>query len=259
MHCRTADGWPADLVARDQVRKIALLKVEASDLPLPQWREHETVRVGEWAIALGLGYGGGEPAVTVGIVSALDRMRGNAVQTDAKLSPANYGGPLCDIDGRVIGICVPMAQRPGELAGVELYDAGIGFAVPKSRVDAIVTELMTGRSIYRGWLGVQVDARTHGSAEILRVADPSPLRLAGIKPGDRIVWAEGRDVHHYGDLVQAIYMIPAGQEIYLVIARDGLEFGTTVVLSRNTELGTLPDVEEPFDPAIPTLPNRLLP
>ena len=97
--------------------------------------------------------GGTEPALSVGIISAKNRMHSNAVQTDAKLSPLNFGGPLCDIHGRVVGITVPMAQRPGELAGVEMYDSGVGFAVPKHRLDAIVSELRTGRSFYRGWLG----------------------------------------------------------------------------------------------------------
>ena len=165
----------ADLIARDQVRKIAILKVDATDLAVPQWVDPGRVKVGQWAIALGLGFGGDRPSVTVGIVSALDRMKHNAIQTDAKLSPANYGGPLCDIHGRIIGLCVPMAQRPGELAGVEMYDSGIGFAVPKNRVDAIAEYLMTGRSFYRGWLGMQSNPQGSGGAKIVKIARPSPL------------------------------------------------------------------------------------
>lgn len=143
-----ADGrrLAADLVARDQVRKLALLKIDAGGLTPPEWVPRDQIEVGQWAVALGLGFGGDSPAVTVGIVSALNRMHGNAIQTDAKLSPANYGGPLCDLQGRVLGICVPMAQRPGELAGVEFYDAGIGFALPKERVESIAAELLKGRS-----------------------------------------------------------------------------------------------------------------
>jgi serine protease Do len=252
-----ADGRQraADLIARDKVRKIALLKVDATGLAVPVWRNVDDIRVGEWAVALGLGFGGDEPSVTVGIVSALDRMHGNAVQTDAKLSPANYGGPLCDVSGRIVGISVPMAQRPGELAGIKMYDSGVGFAVPKHRIDDIVAELKKGRSFYRGWLGIQIDPLVIGAVGIRRVADPSPMRAAGVRPGDRIVWAEGRKLHHFGDLVQAIYMIPAGEQVYLSLERDTIEFGLAVNLARNTELGPLPEEPEPFDPSSP-FPTR---
>lgn len=252
-----ADGrrLVADLVARDQVRKIALLKVDATNLPVPVWRDADDVRVGERAIALGLGFGAGEASVTVGIVSALNRMLGNAIQTDAKLSPANYGGPLCDLDGRVIGLCVPMAQRPGELAGIEMYDSGVGFVVPKHRVDEIVSVLKTGQSFYRGWLGMQADPRSKGAVVIRNIADPSPLRAAGVQPGDRLLGADGKPIKHFGQLVQALYMLPAGQQVYLHLDRKGIEYGVAVVLARSTELGELPELEEPFDPANP-FPER---
>ena len=224
-----ADGrrLAAKLIARDQVRKIALLKVNATGLEVPPWRMLDDVRIGEWAVALGLGFGSERPSVTAGIISAVGRMHNNAVQTDAKLSPANYGGPLCDIFGRIIGICVPMAQRPGELAGVEMYDSGVGFAVGKKRVDEIVSVLKTGRSFYRGWLGISVERAGHEGVVIKNVADPSPMLKAGIEPGDRILWAQHRNVHQFRDLVGAIYMIPAGEPVYLHVAREARELTRT--------------------------------
>lgn len=231
----------ADLIARDQVRKIALLKVDATDLAVPEWVDPGHVRVGQWAIALGLGFGGDRPSVTIGIVSALHRMKHNAIQTDAKLSPANYGGPLCDIHGRIIGLSVPMAQRPGELAGVEMYDSGIGFAVPKNRVDAIAEHLMTGRSFYRGWLGMQSDPHGSDGAKIVKIASPSPLEEAGVQVGDVIVRAEGKPIRNLGQLVQAIYMLPAGETVHLGLEREGKAYGVLVTLARNTELGSFPD------------------
>ena len=248
-----ADGrhLVADLVARDHVRKLALLKVDADDLVVPEWVSHQDVRVGQWAIALGLGFGGRDASITVGIVSAWRRMQGNAIQTDAKLNPANYGGPLCDLSGRVIGIAVPMAQRPGELAGVEFYDAGIGFAVPRERVDAIAAELMTGRSFYRGWLGIVLDPRRKDAAIVTNIADPSPMQAVGVLPGDRIVRANGTEIDHFGHLVQALYMIPAGETVPLEIERDDERFTVQVTLARSVDLGSLPDLTEPFDPADP--------
>lgn len=241
----------ADLIARDQVRKIALLKVEASGLTPPQWSTVEKLRVGQSAVALGLGFGGNDPSLTVGIISAVNRMRGNAIQTDAKLNPANYGGPLCDLEGRVIGICVPMAQRAGELAGVELYDSGVGFAVPKHRLDAIVETLMTRGSVYRGWLGFVIDPRSPDAAVILNIAEPSPAHAAGLRPGDKIVRANGQPVLHFGHLVQAIYMVPAGEQVTLEVERDGTAFSAAATLARSGELGPLPELSEPFDPSAP--------
>ena len=253
---RLADGrrLAADLVARDQVRKIALLKVDASNLSVPDWAEVGGVRVGQWAIALGLGFGGDDPSVTVGIISALNRMHGNAIQTDAKLSPANYGGPLCDLSGKIVGICVPMAHRPGELAGVEMYDSGVGFVIPKRRVDEIVAVLMQGRSIYRGWLGMVADSGVTTGVVVANLADPSPLRRVGIQIGDKILSAEGRDIHNFGQLVKALYLVPAGEEIYLHLERDGIEFGVKVTLARSIELGALPEIAEPETPTEPEKP-----
>lgn len=241
----------ADLVARDQVRKLALLKIEANNLPVPQWVTQQHIRVGQWVVALGRGLGVDEPFVSVGIVSALGRMLGNAVQTDAKLSPINYGGPLVDVRGRVLGICVPMAQRPGELAGVEMYDAGLGFAVPKQRVDEIVEVLRTGRSFYRGWLGMASDPTARDRVRIMAVADPSPLLQAGVESGDEIVAIEGRQIRHFGDLVQCLYMRPAGETVRLTVRRDEREFEVDVRLARAIELGPLPDTPPSFDPSEP--------
>ena len=231
----------ADLIARDQVRKLALLKVDAVFAAVPQWATERQVHVGAWAVAMGLGFGGSDPAVTVGIVSGKNRMMGNAIQTDAKLNPANYGGPLCDLGGRIIGVCTPMAQRPGELAGVELYDSGVGFVLPKWRVDEIVARLKTGESIYRGWLGFANEPRAPEGVVVGLVAEPSPMATAGVKAGDRIVKANGREIHQFGNLIQAIYMIPAGDSVTLTIARDDEEFDITVTLARNTDLGPLPE------------------
>jgi serine protease Do len=248
-----ADGrrLAADLVARDQVRKVALLKVDSTNLPVPTWVGPGEIKVGQTAVALGLGFGTEEPSIHVGVVSALNRMRGNALQTDAKLSPANYGGPLCDINGRVLGICVPMAQRPGELAGVEMYDSGVGFALPRYRLAPIVAELMTGKSFHRGWLGMVIDPRAKNSLVISNVADPSPVRSAGLQIGDTIMTIDGQPMRHFGHLMQALAMLPAGESVVVQVKRGEALFSASVTLARSDQLGSLPEAEEPFDPAEP--------
>ena len=259
VHLTDGRDFVADLVARDRVRKLALLKIDATGLDTPQWVPFSEIRVGMRTIALGRGFGGETPSVTIGIVSALNRMAGNALQTDAKLSPANYGGPLIDLRGRVLGICVPMAQRPGELAGVEFYDAGIGFALTSERVREIVAELKEGVAFYRGWLGVSINTRTKNNCTIRAVADPSPVRDLGILPGDIIAQANGHELRGIQNLRQAIYMSPAGEVVQLIIRRDDLEYGYEVVLARNIELGALIENEPPpIDPANPfTVPKKL--
>lgn len=240
----------ADIVGRDKVRKLTLLKVDATGLETPEWAPREQVRPGQWALAVGRGFGG-ESLVSAGIVSAVGRMLGNAIQTDAKLSPANYGGPLLDSAGRVLGICVPMAQRPGELAGIEFYDAGVGFAVPGWRARAIAEELREGKDFHRGWLGMAIDPRAEDGVRIFQTADPSPMRSAGAERGDYITRINGREIKHYGQLVQALYMVPAGETVTVELLRGADTLEVELVLAQSAELGPLPPVEEPFDPAQP--------
>jgi serine protease Do len=241
----------ADIVARDRVRKLTLLKIDATDLPTPDWAPNEQIRPGQTAIALGMGFGGSKPMASVGIVSAVNRMMGNAIQTDAKLSPANYGGPLLDSSGYVLGICVPMAQRPGELAGIEFYDAGVGFAVPGKRVHEIVADLKNGKSFHRGWLGMSVDPHVEKGVAIKSSADPSPIREAGALPGDWIVRINNQPIKHFGQLVKALYMVPAGERVQVRLLRGAEHIDVELVLARSEELGPLPEEAVPFDPSKP--------
>ncbi len=248
-----ADGrqMTADIVARDRVRKLTLLKIDATDLPTPEWVPNEQIRPGQTAIAMGMGFGGSKPMASVGIVSAVNRMMGNAIQTDAKLSPANYGGPLLDSFGYVLGICVPMAQRPGELAGIEFYDAGVGFAVPGKRIHEIVADLKEGKSFHRGWMGMTVDPKVEKGVAIKSSADPSPIRDAGALPGDWIVRINDQPIKHFGQLVKALYMVPAGERVNVRLLRGAEHIDVELTLAKSEELGPLPKEEEPFDPTKP--------
>lgn len=157
-----ADGrrFVARLVARDLPARLALLKIDAQELPAARGAPLERLRPGQWALTAGYGHGGSEPSVSAGVLSATRRMNGLAAQTDAKTSPANYGGPLFDLDGRVIGVCVPLApQSEDEIAGVEWYDSGTGFAIHVEQINERMGRMRAGGDLRRGLLGLLLDLR----------------------------------------------------------------------------------------------------
>src|SRR5205823_5416379 len=151
------DHYVAEVAATDQTRMLTLLKIKATGLPVPAAAPKKEIKVGQSALALGRTWATPDspPSVSVGIVSALNRIWGKAIQTDAKVSPVNYGGPLIDIKGRVLGVLVPASPRgEGDTAGVEWYDSGIGFAVPLDDVLAALPRLRQGKDLRRGKLGI---------------------------------------------------------------------------------------------------------
>jgi len=118
------------------------------------------LRPGQWTIAVGRGWTAAEPGVSVGILSATDRCWGVAVQTDASVSPLAYGGPLVDIGGRVIGLIVPLpADTAGMKGGSDVYDSGIGFAIPLADLLPLVPGMRYGAVLEPGLLGVGYESR----------------------------------------------------------------------------------------------------
>src|SRR5262249_52477606 len=128
------DRFRAQVIATDHTRMLTLLKIDAKDLPVPTVCPKKDIVVGQWALALGRTLDPDlehPPSFSAGIVSATGRIWGKAIQTDAKVSPTNYGGPLVSIDGRVLGVLVPLSPRgTDDTAGFDWYDSGIGFAIP---------------------------------------------------------------------------------------------------------------------------------
>lgn len=239
-----------ELLARDEVRRLAMVKIEAAGLPVPEWVQNPAeVRVGQWALALGRGFGGREPSVSAGIISGLNRKGGVAVQTDAKLSPANFGGPLIDVDGRVIGLCVPMGMGNSAMAGVEWYDSGIGFAVPHWQTGRSAEALAVGHSLRRGLLGVQIDPRFKGGVRIRNVADPSPAGRAGLEPDDIIIALDDVPVKEYPDLQRLMSARTAGERVSVRVKRDDEEQEFQVVLGVPEDIGELPELEPATEPA----------
>jgi len=152
----------ARLLGRDDDRRLCLLKIDSAGqktkLPTAQPMPIHELRIGHWTISVGVGYGDFEPAIATGIVSAMNRYKVKAVQTDANISPANYGGPLLGIDGRVIGICVPLhPTNKAVSAGAEWYDSGIGFAIPLDGLDETIERLKSSKEPDRFKLDAPAD------------------------------------------------------------------------------------------------------
>lgn len=190
----------AKRVATDKSRMLTLLKIDAKGLPKPAAAPKKGIVEGQWAIALGRTLDTkriGTPSVSVGIISATNRIWGKAIQTDAKVSPLNYGGPLIDIVGNVQGILIPASPRgDGETAGFEWYDSGIGFAIPIEDVYAMLPRLKEGKDLERGLLGVRMKSQDIYSVapEIGLVMKDSAADKAGLKKGDIITEIDGKPV-----------------------------------------------------------------
>lgn len=213
----------AKLLGNDETRKLCLLKVDGVDnLPVPEFAPRSQLRVGQWAVALGVGFGDDEAALSAGIISATSRIKGRAVQTDANLSPANYGGPLIDLEGRVIGICAPLSPQSADVAsGVEWYDSGIGFAVPLDGAESLLARLKAGETIKPGFLGVQagVTPDQKPGAIISQAVKDSPAEKAGIKSGDRLLLVDGEEVLDPPHLAVLVGKHDAGDDVKITLVR----------------------------------------
>jgi serine protease Do len=219
----------ARVVGRDAKTDLALLKVEASGLPVIPLGNSAELQVGEPVMAIGNPFGL-EQTVTTGIVSATGRVIGegpydNFIQTDASINPGNSGGPLINARGQAIGINSAIFTRSGG-------SVGIGFAIPVDLAKTVVTQLAASGHVVRGYLGVSIQpltgdlARSFGIAEtagalVSSVVDGSPAAKAGVKPGDVITEYNGRKVARAEDLPRAVAESPVGGDVPVTVMRDG--------------------------------------
>lgn len=227
----------ARIVARDFSRELALLKIDdVSDLPVPPVCPTNEVVVGQWAIALGKTYDSKSVSQSVGIISAMGRAYGKAIQCDAKISPVNYGGPLVDLKGRVIGILAPIS--PGtflEGDSSQLYDSGIGFAIPMQDVLERLKRMQAGENIRSGKLGVVAADQNEfvGPVKIAGAAPGSPAAKAGVRAGDMLIEAGGEPVRMLAHLRQALGPTDAGQSLKIAVERDGKRIDLECVLAED--------------------------
>lgn len=214
---------PARRVATDHNRMIVLLKIEPDQpLPVPEAAPLAELKVGQWTIAMGRTFETHQPNLAVGMLSATQRIWGKAVQTDAAVSPNNYGGPLVDVHGRVIGVLVPLSPvETSEMAGIEWYDSGIGFAIPLQTILELLPRLREGKDLWPGLIGIVLPWPTLYTADsvIPAVRPRSPAHKAGLRAGDRIVAIDGRAIHLAVQIKQELGCRYAGDRVRLTVLR----------------------------------------
>ncbi len=231
------DRKVARVIAKDETRMLTLLKMQdvaaGTKYPVCAPVPKADITIGATALAVGKTLSADTdelPSVSTGIVSATDRIWGRAVQTDAKVSPTNYGGPLTDLEGRVYGVIVPASpQADGELAGFEWYDSGIGFAIPLEDINAALPRLMKGTEkdpvvLKRGVMGVTMRSgdELFSTKPIIGTVSPgSAGEKFGIKPGDLIKSIAGKAVNNFAQMLTVLGTKYQGDEIKIVLERDG--------------------------------------
>ena len=228
--------FTAKVVGRDPTTDVALIKVDANDLPMVSIGDDRQSRVGQWVVAIGNPLGL-DFTVTAGIISAKGRSQLNLpgrdryaiqdfIQTDAAINPGNSGGPLVNIRGEVIGINSAIASATG-------FNAGYGFAIPITLAKTVMEDIRTYGKVRRAVLGVEIaevepaDARAAGLSDIRGAkvqsfgpdAEDSPARKAGVEVGDIIITAAGQRVNRVSELQRVIRGFKPGETVDVEVMR----------------------------------------
>jgi serine protease Do len=223
--------YDAAVVGTDPRSDLALLRIEATDLPVLTLGKAGELEVGEWVLAIGSPFGL-DYSVTAGIVSAKGRSLPTErnenyvpfIQTDVAINPGNSGGPLFNLDGEVVGVNSQIFTRSGG-------SIGLSFAIPASVVVNVVEQLKENGRVTRGWFGVTIQDvdknlaesfgldRPHG-ALIAQVAPNGPADKAGLEPGDVIISFDGAEVLTSADLPHVVGLIKPGTEVSVELVRN---------------------------------------
>lgn len=250
LEVRLYDGkfYDAEVIGTDPLSDLAVIKIDADNLPAISYGNNDQVRVGQWVMAVGsplsLDLGN---TVTVGIVSALGRtsdqirnlnLFASFIQTDAAINPGNSGGPLVDLRGRLIGINSAIYSRSGGYQG-------IGFAIPVDVVENVATQLIDQGTVSRGFLGVEFDGVSEtlsealdvprGAAQIVRILEGSAAEKAGLEKSDIVVAVDDFPLQDANQIRTIIGNKHPGEQVKLDIIRDQEEMTITVSLGERDD------------------------
>lgn len=257
--------YTAKLIGSDERSDLALLKVDAKNLPTLTLAKDETLKVGQWVVAIGSPFGL-DYSASAGIVSAIGRSIPSArnestyvpfIQTDVAINPGNSGGPLFNMEGEVVGINSQIYSPSGG-------SVGLSFAIPSSLAVDVVAQLKDKGRVDRGWLGVMIQDVDKNLASSLGMDKPmgalisevdseGPAAKSGLKAGDLIIKFNGSDVHTSSDLPYLVGRTPPKSKVPVVIMRKGKE------QSLNVTVGMLPvsPAEAAARPASGTIDNSV--
>lgn len=254
----------AKVIGADEKSDIAVLKIDADDLPIVKTGKSSTLKVGEWVLAIGSPFGFDHSA-TAGIVSAKGRSlpRENYVpfiQTDVAINPGNSGGPLFNLDGEVVGVNSQIYSRTGGFMG-------LSFAIPIEVAMNVADQLRTKGHVTRGWLGVLIQDVTRELAEsfgmdkpkgalVSRVLPDSPASKAGFEIGDIILEFNGEKVIRSKDLPPLVGRTPIDIKVPVRVLRKGKQKTLQVTIGELPADGDLRASNEPTEPES-TRDNRL--
>ena len=239
--------FPAQAIGIDSNTDIAVIKIDAKDLPFLTLGNSDELEVGQWVMAIGNPLGL-QASVTVGVVSAkgrnnLDLARiEDFIQTDASINRGNSGGPLLTMNGEVVGMNTAIATSMGSGGGY----MGIGFAIPSNLAQHIMSELIANGSISRGFLGVTLQQITNDLASafglksmegalVSDITSDSPAAKAGLKQGDVILDYNKKKVTNIASLRNAISLMKPGTKLNLIVLRNGKEMPISLAV------GTFPE------------------
>lgn len=227
----------------DPESDLALLQVEDPDLPTAELGDSDKVQRGQWVLAIGSPFGLNQ-TVTHGIISATNRGQiqlGSTIrikeflQTDAAINPGSSGGPLLDLDGKVIGINTAIASKSGD-------SSGVSFSIPANMVRRIARQLLEHGKVTRGYLGVQLAAAiepaqalrlglTRVNGALVEIVHPdTPAARAGLRPGDVILKLEDVSLRDENHLINLVSELPPGQKVRLTLWRDRRLLSVEVII-----------------------------
>jgi serine protease Do len=242
--------YEASIVGKDQMTDLAVIKIDAPDLPVAHLGNSDNVRIGEWVMAIGNPMSFAS-TVTAGIVSAKGRdlriirdEKGRAggyavenfIQTDAAINPGNSGGALVDLSGSVVGINTAIATN-----GMNNSYIGYGFAIPINMAKAVANQLIEFGEVARGYVGIQLEAVTHSLAKAIGLEKPTGVLIqevlkngsaykSGVKSGDVILEIDGKVLNQPNELQSYVISQRVGTVVELTIYRDGKKIKKTVKL-----------------------------
>jgi serine protease DegQ len=246
---------PARVVGADPETDLAVLKIDAGNLPAITFAHADSLQVGDWVLAVGNPFGVGQ-TVTAGIVSALGRTHlgintfENFIQTDAAINPGNSGGALVDSAGHLVGVNSAIYSRTGG-------SQGIGFAIPVSIARQVMEQIIKSGSVTRGWVGIEVQDMTPELAEsfsldkaegalIAGVLKGGPADAGGVRPGDILLGVNGNKVSDSASLLNLIAALKPGDVTKLTVARKQQSLELKIQVGRRPmqrSLETAPDPE----------------